>query len=73
MNVGQYCKQYRVNNLRTVRDISEDKVNISTLYSFENGQSNNFHHVELYIRFALSINDIDNFISGLIKEVQNNG
>lgn len=73
MNIGQYCKQYRVKKLRTVRDISNDKVNFSTLYSFENGQSNNFHHVELYIQFALSINDIDNFMSGLIKEIQHNG
>lgn len=73
MNIGAYCKKYRVDNLRTVKDIANGETNISTLYSFENGQSHSFNHVELYIKFAISINDEYRFMSNLVKEVKYNG
>ena len=72
MNIGAYCKKYRDDNLRTVKDIANGETSISTLYSFEYGQSNNFNHVALYIKFAISIGDEQNFMAGLIKEVSAN-
>lgn len=59
--INEYCKKYRVNKSITQKQIGDVK-NIS---SFENGRSTNIKHFESYIKLAIELNDLDNFLNGL--------
>lgn len=69
MYIGFYCKTFRKSLNVIVKDLITEGKSVSTIYSFENGSSNNFDHLELYIKLAYSEGKLDEFLSGLAKEV----
>ena len=67
--VGAYCRQYRINNNITLSNVSDDE-NIKTLSAFEMGRSSNIKHLISYIKLSIKLNDVDNFLSGLVHEIE---
>ena len=66
--VGAYCRQYRINNNITLSNVSDE--NIKTLSAFEMGRSSNIKHLISYIKLSIKLNDVDNFLSGLVHEIE---
>lgn len=67
--VGAYCRQYRIDNNITLSNVSDDE-NIKTLSAFEMGRSSNIKHLISYIKLSIKLNDVDNFLSGLVHEIE---
>lgn len=67
MDIGTYCKQHRTEVLKkTLHEVGAfGRVSTGTLSAFENGRSNNVHHLMLYIR-ASNPEQRKNFVNGLI-------
>ena len=69
--VGAYCRKYRIDNNITLNNVSDDE-NIKTLSAFEMGRSSNMKHLINYIKLSIKLNDVDNFLSGLVHEIEGN-
>ena len=67
--IGLYCRKYRVDNNITLNNVSDDE-NIKTLSAFEMGRSSNMKHLINYIKLSIKLNDSENFLLGLIKEIE---
>ena len=67
--VGAYCRQYRIDNNITLSNVSDDE-NIKTLSAFEMGRSSNIKHLISYIKLSIKLNDVDNFLCGLVREIE---
>ena len=62
--IGQYCRNYRVANKATLKDIEKGD-NVKSLSAFEMGRSTNINHFLKYVEYSKSINDYDNFMLGI--------
>lgn len=68
MFINNYCRNYRVEKGFKLKQLG----NVKTLSSFEHGRSSNINHLEIYIKLAIDLNDLDNFIDKLKIEVTKN-
>lgn len=65
--LGNYCRQYRLEKSVTLTSISDNMTHLKALSSFEHGRSSNINHLKVYIELAKQLNDLDNFVSGLVE------
>lgn len=69
-HVGEYCKQFRLNELNmTLKDIATDG-NIKTISSFEHGKSTNMKHLFKYVDNCQDYKQKLNFFIGLIDVLE---
>lgn len=65
INVGSFCKHYRINVLnKTRKEIAKD-ISEQTLYHFENGNSTNMLHYIRYYRACDTVDQQLDFIKGV--------
>lgn len=65
--IGNYCREYRLKHGITLKQLSGDRV--GTISAFEMGRSSNIEHLKLYMKLSITMNDSNNFIDGLSKEL----
>lgn len=67
--VGNYCRQYRLKHRITLKSIATDMRHLKTLSAFEHNRSSNIKHIAVYVKLAKQLNDMEEFVNGLIKEL----
>lgn len=73
-NVGKYCRDFRIEVLKTTLEKVSNGTNIKTLSGFEHGRSNNLLHVLKYIETCEDRFTRNKFLKGLceVLEGENN-
>lgn len=66
-NIGNYCRNYRINRLRLTLKEVEGNENIKTLSSFEHGRSTNINHIFKYLAKCPTKQDKLQFLEGFIQ------
>lgn len=66
--VGEYCKQYRINdlNLNLIDFAYFNEINFKSVWAFENGRSTNLKYLFYYYNVAYGFKR-DKFIKGLFE------
>lgn len=67
--VGDYCRSYRLRHRITLKSIATDMRHLKALSAFEHNRSSNLKHIAVYVKLARQLNDTEEFVNGLIKEL----
>lgn len=73
MNLGNYCRDYRISCQATLSDLCKnhnDKL-VKSLSAFEHGRSTNFNHIRLYVHLSFERGEQDLFCFGLMEVLNN--
>ena len=75
MNIGNYCRDYRISCQSTLLDLCKnskdsDKL-VKSLSAFEHGRSTNFNHIRLYVRLSFERGEQELFCFGLMEVLNN--
>lgn len=68
--VGQYCRNFRIEVLKTTLEQVANGTNIKTLSGFEHGRSNNLLHVLKYLEYCSDNVTRNLFLNGLCEVLE---
>lgn len=70
MNIGSYCRNYRVSKNVTLSELchnhKEQSKTIKSLSAFEHGRSSNYKFLSFYVKLSIKLDDGD-FAHGLME------